>query len=326
MSPASPPSLGPSRRSRLFRVVFLGGVVIAVLIGIGVLALREPRFNGRTAVEWLDAVGTNGLEYGRGSLRDHPMRKELEEVRNTILPSLERELRRAAFAKMSGRDQFLTMSRLWVELGRLFPNRLGLRAPSYAESEVILGRRLTWGTGLILDLSPDLVSGLARFEALAGSVPTSVLIEASLGFGHLVDADGALEAALVQRIQSNSVDSARRALWISCLGHLGPQASSSADLVRSWTRDPDSEVRRNAIMALGTLDTRDDTVAFVRSCANSVEGRQAAMMAFMRMGARAQPAEDFIRETLKDPDMVTSMFAKFTLDRLASITNAPASP
>ena len=99
-----------------------------------------------------------------------------------------------------------------------------------------------------------------------------------------------------------------------------------ADLVRSWTRDRDAKVRREAIRALGTIDPRDDTVSFIQGCATDVDGRQGAILALMNMGARARPAEGFIRDRLNDSDMLTSLFAKWALDSLEKRTNAPATP
>jgi hypothetical protein len=307
--------------------LWLGGLLIAVavMVGVGVLTLREPRFNGRTAAEWLDAMGPEPKRDGR-ELKDHEVRRSLESVRAEILPMIEREFRRAAFAKTSSRDRFFLKGQIWASLGRYLPNRLGLRAPRNTEAELALGRRLYWSTALMVDLSPDLVAGLARFESVADTVPPAVLLEASAGFRQLVDERGALAAALVQRIQSTAADPGRRALWISCLGDLGPQAASLADLVRSWTRDPDPKVRREAIEALGTIDPRDDTVSFIQSCATDVEGRQGAILALMNMGARARPAEGFIRELLNDSDMITSLFAKWALDALEKMSNATSAP
>jgi hypothetical protein len=305
--------------------LWLGGLLIAVVlaVGIGVRTLREPRFNGRTAAEWLEAMGPVPGRDGR-KLRDREVRTELESVRAAILPRIERELRRAAFAKASSRDRFFLKTDMWTRLGRYVPNRLGISAPSNIEAETAHGNRLYWSTALLMDLSPDLVSGLARFESVVDTVPSGVLQEASAGFRQLVDGNGALAAALVQRIQSPATDPVRRTLLISSLGELGPQAMSLADLVRSWTRDPNDWVRREAIRALGTIDPRDDTVSFVQSCATDDEGRQGAILALMNMGARARSAEGFIREMLNDSDMLTSLFAKWALDSWEKLTNASA--
>ena len=304
--------------------MWLGGLLITavVAVGIGVLTLREPRFNGRTAAEWLEAMGSEPIRDGR-KLRDHEVRQDLEAVRADILPMIEREFRRAAFAKTTSRDRFFLKSELWGRLGRYLPNRLGLWPPINAEAEALHRKRLYWSTALMVDLSTDLVSGLARFEAVADTVPSSVLLEASAGFRQILDGDGALAAALVQRIQGTATDPGRRALWISCLGDLGSQSAALADLVRSWTRDPDPKVRREAIEALGTIDPREDTVLFLQSCATDLDGRQGAILALMNMGARARTAEGFIREMLNDSDMLTSLFAKWALDALEKLTNAP---
>jgi hypothetical protein len=326
MPPPSPVASGPSRLARIRRGLWVGGILIAVVIGVGVLALREPRFNGRTAAEWLEAMGPVPAR-NSDKLRHHEVRKNLESVRVEILPMIEREFRRAAFTKTSSREWFHKKTYFYVVLlGRFVPNRLGLSPPEVPKAELAQGMRLYWSTALLMDLSSDLVSGLARFESMADTVPPEVLPEASAGFRQLVDGNGALAAALVQRIQSNTNDPGRRALWISCLGELGPQGASLADLVRSWTRDRDAKVRREAIRALGTIDPRDDTVSFIQGCATDVDGRQGAILALMNMGARARPAEGFIRDRLNDSDMLTSLFAKWALDSLEKRTNAPATP
>jgi hypothetical protein len=302
----------------------MAGVLIVVAVGMGVLTLREPRFNGRTAAEWLEVMGPVPIP-GTGKLRDHEVRRSLESVRAEILPMIEREFRRAAFAKTSSRDWFHKKTYFYVVLmGRLFPNRLGLSPPEVPKAERVQGERLYWSTALIMDLSPDLVSGLARFDFVADTVPFWMRIEASTGFGGLSDDQGRLTAALVERLEASGADPERRALWISCLGHLGEQASSAADRVRSLTRDTDPHVRRTAIQALGSIDPREDVIAFIQACATDDEGRRAAMQSFLRMGARAQPAEGFIRDMLKDPDMWTSMYAKWVLDALSGTNGTEA--
>lgn len=297
--------------------------VVALAVGIGSLALREPRFKGRTAAEWLDSMGAVPVRTSPARLGDFPTRKDLEAVRAEVVPVIEKEFRRAAFALSRSRDRFLVKATFWAHLGNLTRNNLGLSPPNPDnETEIRAKGRLYWSTALLVDLCPDRMAGFARFEAAAATVPPSVLIEASEAFSLLSDEDGNLEAVLCQRIRSPGLDPGGRALWVACLGHLGPQASSSSDFVRSLTRDMNPEVRREAIKALASMDTRDDVVGFIRGCATDVEGRQSAMMAFLRMGARARPAEDYIRNCLQDPDMLTSMFAKFTLDALARLTNA----
>lgn len=301
----------------------MGGILIAVAIGMGILAFREPRFNGRTAAEWLDAMGPVPMP-GTGKLRDHEVRKNLEDVRVEILPRIEREFRRAALSKTSSRDWFHKKTYFYMLMGRLFPNRLGLSPPEVPKAERVQGARLYWSTALMMDLGPDLVSGLARFDSVADTVPFYMRMDASMGFGILSDDQGRLTAALVERLEAAGADPERRALWIACLGHLGEQASSAADRVRSLTRDTDPHVRRTAIQALGSIDPREDVIAFIQACATDDEGRRAAMQSLLRMGARAQPAEGFIRDMLKDPDMWTSMYAKWVLDALSGTNGTEA--
>lgn len=311
----------PRRRTRKVLVGGLAGT--ALLVAIALVWLREPRFNDRTTAEWLDTLSTTGETTLHAVFQNHPTRTNLEAFGPRMLPALEREFRRAASVLHQSRTRYMQWTTLWVHLGRLVPNRLGLPQPDRNDvTESVAKERLLWSTCLILHLSPDPSLGLRRLESLAATVPQNLMLEASTAFGALDD-DGTLASALVQRIQAPTTHANLRAVWLSCLGRLGPQPAPTADLLRSLTRHPEPAVRRQAIQALGRADTRDDTVGFLQACATDALGRQAVLSALMSMGERARPAEDFIRSLLHDPDMLTALFAKFTLQSLESATQAP---
>lgn len=299
-----------------------GGIfAVAVTIWVAWITLREPRFNGRTATEWLDLMGEPHQVRSGPGVRSHPTRQAMEGMAPGFLTALERDFRRTALGLIRSRERFRKKVHLWASVTRVVPNGLGLASPERdVETEIRAGRRLYWCTSLLMDLSPDPAKALSRFEAIADryKVPTQSLLEASNGFREIDDPEGVLVGDLIRRVEASGKDPDRRAVWIACLGHLGVQAASAADLVRSFTRDPNSEVRRQSIVALGRIDLREDVVAFVQGCATDLLGRQAAMGAFLSMGERARPAEVFIRDALDDRDVATSFFAKLALETMAT--------
>lgn len=318
MPPAPPREVVATPRPSWWslRAVILGVVVLgAVLVG-GVIALREPRFDGRTAGDWIDSLGTPEPAQMRGLFRAHQIRTSLEDSKAAFLPVVERELRRAARRLETVRSRHQLKMRLWGEAARLPIPALNPAPPVRdAGAENTASARLVWSTALLLDSSASLVAGLGRFEAVVADIPATA-IEASMGFRAITDTDGSLTAALLGRLESKTADPTLRLVWVSCLGHLGSQASSAADLVRSLTRDADHAVRYEAIKALGTLDSRNDTAEFLRGCANDAEGRRAALLALAQMKERARPVEAFVRDALNDRDVLTSVFAKFALEAM----------
>lgn len=298
--------------------------ILAVVLAV---ALREPRFEGRSLTAWLDSMAATNDGPTPIRLRQHPARQSLRNSGDRVLPTLEREILRSADRLNRSQTTFFHLSILWARVGRFLPGNLGLSTPqpNVAENQIAEGR-IFWATGLVMDLSPDWVSGLNRLESVADTVPLPILVAASGVFATLADPDGSLASNLVARLRSSRVGADRRPLWISCLAHLHSPLPDHADLVRSLTRDSEPDVRAEAIRALGRLDTREDTASFIQAAANDTPTRQAAMVAYLHMGPRARSAESFIRATVQDRDWLTSFFAQTALKQLTTGSNLPPSP
>lgn len=318
-----PPCPNPPRRRWLFAVFAASGVLVSILA----FALREPRFEGRPLTAWLDSMGTTSHEPSSATIRQHPVRQKLQQCGDRVLAALEDEILRSAARLERSQSGFFRRSLVWAHLGRFLPGNLGLAPPQPNDPENRLAEgRILWATGLLMDLSPDWASGLKRLDSIADRVPSPVLVTASKVFGTLDDRDGSLASHLVARLRSRPLGPDHRVFWISCLGHLRSELPDHVDLVRSLTRDAQLDVRTEAIRALGFLDRREDAPAFIRAAVSDTPTRQAAMVAYQRMGPRALSVESFIRATVQDRDWLTSFFAQSALKQLTTESNLPPSP
>ncbi len=302
--------------SRLALAAILLGLILAATTLLGPAV---PRFDGHTAAEWLDLLAPVLHTSGKPPLpfRKHELFPRISRRAAEALPALEKELATVASQLQTVRSHQRTRVTLWVRVRALFPG-LGNTPPqdNHLETEQRLALRLNTATGLIPELAPDPADALTRLDNVFQQFP-GLAVEASAGFRRVTDPDAKLASNLVARIQAPHPNAAlTRSAWISALGHLGPQASQHADLLRALTRDPDPQVRFQAIAALGGLDPRDDTAAFIQAAATDTRHRQAAMIALGRMGPRARSAEPFLRDGEKDPDMLTSIFARAALQNL----------
>ncbi|MBL9127552.1 MAG: HEAT repeat domain-containing protein [Verrucomicrobiales bacterium] len=290
-------------------------------------AFREPRFEGRTLAAWLDSMDSADPDHPSAPIRDVPARQALASAPEEALPALERAIEVSVAHLEHSQNVFFRLSALWAQLGKLLPDRLGLAPPQPDDvRDKVAGNRLFWAVGLIMDLSPDAQTGLSRLERLAGSIPADRLIAASSAFRTLRDPDGSLVSNLVARLRLPPRNGDGRAVWLACLRHLGSPLATNADVVRALTRDPDPRVRFQALQSLGSLDSRDDTTSFLQAAATTPEDRKAVMSAFIAMGSRARPAEAFIRETLQDPDWLTSFFAQVALKGITNAATNAARP
>ncbi|MCC6235660.1 MAG: HEAT repeat domain-containing protein [Verrucomicrobiales bacterium] len=323
--PPPPLRVPPRPRRRYAPRLALGGLLLLAILVVAAFGLREPRVGGRTMAEWLDSLGSTSSADLRATLETSPARQELAKLGPAAVPALSRELKRTGAFLQSQRTRYLQRSRVWVHLGDLLPHRFGIPRPEIDQDvETWAPARLFWASALLVSLAPDPALGLAHLNAATASLPPGMDLEASSGFRALRDTNGVLSAALTQHLRAGP--KARRPFWVSCLGNLGPQPATEIDLVRALARDPEPNLRGEAIKALGSIDTREDACAYLVACATDPVGRQAVMIALKRLGPRALPAEALIRETLKDPDMLTSLFAKFALEGLLPATNTTPHP
>jgi len=305
------------------RLALAAIVVGLILAATTLLGPTVPKFDGHTAAEWLDLVAPVLYASDKPPLpfRKHEHFPRLSRHAAETLPAFEKELATVASQLQTVRSHHRNRVTLWARVRALLPG-LGNFPPqdNHLETDQRLALRLNTATGLIPELAPDPADALTRLDNLFQQFP-NLAVEASAGFRRVTDPDGALASNLVARIRaSHPTATLTRPAWISALGHLGPQASQHADLLRALTRDPDPQVRFQAIAALGSLDPRDDTTAFIQAAATDTRHRQAAMIALGRMGPRARSAEPFLRAGEKDPDMLTSIFAQTALRNLAETT------
>lgn len=304
----------PATRRRLVKLAGMAALGLALLVGGALMIGREPRFEGRTTVEWLDALGPIDLVTNVADFRGHAVRQQLAGVAPRFASALEKTFRRQARDLTSLRKRRYWMANLWARASRILPRGFALPSPDpTSNKETLVTRRLQWIVAWVVDSSGDAETGVGRLDGLMGAVPPNLSIEAALGFRALRGREDALAQALVRRLRSGEGDPNRRSWWIACLGNLGEQPVDAADLVRSLARDSHPGVRGEAIKALGSVDVREDTVEFIQTCARDPVGRQSALIAFLRMGSRARPAESFILAAHSDPDVLTRLFAQWAL-------------
>lgn len=312
----------PRWRLRWLAIALAAGVTlwIAGTFWVG----REPRFEGRTATEWLDAMGPIDSVTNVAGFREHPVRRQLAGAGPRLVSALEESLGRQARELASLRQRRFWKARLWSQASRILPRGFALPPPDpRSDREATAARRLQWSVAWMVDGSGDAEAGMDRLDRWMAAVPPNLAIEASLGFKVLRGEDVGLGQVLVRRLQSGERDPNRRAWWIACLGNLGEQPAAAADLVRSLAHDPHPGIRGESIKALGSVDAREDVVGFIRSCARDPAGRQAALIAFLRLGPRARPAEDFILEAHSDPDPLTRLFAQWARNAIGPAAAEP---
>jgi len=170
---------------------------------------------------------------------------------------------------------------------------------------------------VLLRLSPDIDTGMGRLA----QVPRSGHAHAAAGFAWVQDPEQKYAAALTNLVAAAG-DERLRWFWIRCLGRLGPQAAEVSPHLRDWAeRDPILKVRHEAIQSLGGVDSSPATLEFLRKRYRDPGDRSAVMAAFLRMGVKAKPAEDLIREATLDRDMHTAMFARWALNSVEGKTN-----
>ncbi len=285
--------------------------------------LRAPRFAGQTLDAWLDTLGPVEDRDLRAVLDQHPTRASLASAGPGVLKALEREIRATARIRVQANNRYRHITHAWVALGRWFPNRLGVSPPQRDQDlESWTQRRLVWSAALLLVLSPDLPSGMDRLDATVAKLPAHLRLPLSPALEAVTDdSRQQLSSALAGRLRTERTT--MHPFWVACLGHLGSQATRESDLVRTLAREADPETRREALAALGQLDTRPDAVQFIMTNATDAESRRGAMLALMRLGPRAEPARAFLTNALRDQDMLTSIFAKWALDKLDGETAAP---
>lgn len=312
-----------SHRDARFRRRYLGGALILLtLAGVALawFSFREPRIAGRPLGEWVESLGSVEQDHLRETFRTHATVQALRSSAKSptaVADAFGAELQRSARSLTSARGWFLRKGRLWAATARVPWLAAWVSAPQPdLATERAAGARMFWGTALLVALAPSPAEGLQRFEAAVARFPEPLDKECAAGFRALTDDGHALERALVQRLEDPAADGARRALWLVCLAGLGEQAGGSADLVRVLAADPDARVRHEAIKALGRIDGRPDTAEFIQASAQDTAGIQAALLGLAQLGARARPAEGFIRRALEDREILTSMFAKIAWEAL----------